>query len=157
VFSLRVDGGLGGGSVGLAARAGAELEFWVLRHLAVGLMGDVSTQAALFGDRFDNWFFGPGLAVREHPEGGTVFASAAGGVALGTYTASKGQLLCGSTCNARYDFSGFGAALTAGWISRAGAVDIGGALKLDVLRVDAGGSRTLGTVTGNFIMGFSAP
>jgi hypothetical protein len=143
--------------VGVAARAGAEFELWLLPHLAVGVLGAVTTQSALFGDRYHNWFFGSGLAVREHPDGGTVFASAAAGIALGDYTASKGKLLCGSACNQRYEFSGFGAALCAGWISRAGPVDMGGSLKVDILYVDAGGPRTLDTVTANFIMGFSAP
>lgn len=65
---------------------------------------------------------------------------------------------CESTAvSAAEVWEGFGAALSAGWISRAGPVDMGGSLKVDILYVDAGGSRTLSTVTGNFIMGFSAP
>jgi hypothetical protein len=119
----------------------------VLRYLALGVIGAYGAQAAFWGQRSESWFGGPGLVVRTNPDGGTPFVSAATGVAYGHYR--------GWDSYDSYSFSGFGVALSAGWIGRAGPVELGGSLKMDTFYVDAGDSRTLDAWTANFIVGFS--
>lgn len=154
-FSLRVSGGLGGGSVGYAFRGGAELEYWMLPTLAVGLEGGLGSQTAVFGDRFETWFVGPGLVLRSSPAPTYLFGSAALGTGGGQYSRSIGNLLCNVDCYESRPLSGFAAALGAGVMSRLGVLDIGGLLAVDIPLPRGGGS--LVAVTGNLVLGFSLP
>lgn len=154
-LSLRVSGGLGGGSVGFALRAGAELEYWVLPTLALGLQGALGSQSALFGDQSSSWFVGPGLVLRDSPDGTSVFASAAMGTAGGEFSRSTGNLLCEVDCYESRSLHGFAVALGFGVMGRVGGMDIGGVLAVDIPLLRGGDSLT--AVTGNLVLGFSLP
>lgn len=154
-LSLRVSGGLGGGSVGFALRAGAELEYWVLPTLALGLQGALGSQSALFGDQFSSWFVGPGLVLRDSPDPTYVFGSAALGTAGGEFSRSTGNLLCQVDCYESSSLNGFAVALGFGGMSRVGGMDIGGVLAVDIALPR--GRDALTAVTGNLVLGFSLP
>jgi hypothetical protein len=153
--ALRLSLGIGAGNVGIAARAGAEVDYWPTQQLGIGVLAALTGQGTGLGDSFHNWLFAPAVLVSSEPHGRGLFASAGVGYASGAYTERSGGPFSCDPCEERYAFQGPGVVLSGGWGGRTGNVDMGGALVLDLLTVDTGGERKLTTVTVNFTVSFS--
>jgi len=151
--SLRLSVGLGGGSVGVAARGAVDIEYWALEHAGIGLLGAAGGQSAVLGDSFSYAFIGPALTLRGSATGEGLFATAAFGFMNGNYTRSEG-LWCEnvSGCDVESSIRAPGVVLNAGLTGRAGSVHLGGGLAVDLISAQLTENvRWLNTVTLNVI------
>jgi hypothetical protein len=152
--SLRLSVGVGGGSVGIAARAAADVEYWLLDNAGIGLLGALGGQSAVFGSSYSYAFVGPALTLRDRVTDSGLFATAAFGFMNGSYTYSDGDFLCfdGDCVPREYDIRAPGIVLNAGLMGRAGSVELGGALAVDLISAQLDTPRWLNTVTLNVIV-----
>ena len=151
--SVRLSVGLGGGSVGIAARAAADVEYWPFDNAGIGLLGALGGQSAVFGNTFSYSFLGPALVLRNNAAKNRFLGTAAFGLMHGGYTHNDaGFLSCDLDCESvSYDIQAPGVVLNAGVLRRTGSVDLGGALAVDLISAELETSRWLYTVTLNFI------
>ncbi|MEY2930752.1 MAG: hypothetical protein RL033_1501 [Pseudomonadota bacterium] len=156
--ALRLTLGLGGGSAGIAARIGAEVDYWPATHVGLGVLGALTGQSALLGDSFHQWLLAPALLVSSESHGRGLFGSAGVGYTTGAYTDASGGLFSCDPCSTRHEFEVPGVLLSGGWVGHTGNVDMGAALVLDLLTIDADGDgdgeRAIQTVTVNLTVSF---
>ena len=149
---MRFSVGVGGGNVGIAARAAADVEYWLLDYAGLGVLGALGGQAEIVGKSYSYGFVGPALMLRDSAAESHLFATAAFGWMNGGFTVSS-DLWCEFDCGPiEYDIQGPGVVLNAGLTSRAGAVDLGGAVAVDLTPRPFEGSRWLNTVTLNVLV-----
>jgi hypothetical protein len=90
--TLRVQLGLGGGALGIAARIGAEASYWVWPQLSVGATASLLADAQLLhGDEYERVLYAAVVTVRTRPSWIYAFASAAAGYANVNSSAFEGE------------------------------------------------------------------
>jgi hypothetical protein len=156
--SLHFSFGVGGGNVGAAARTALDVEYWLLDNVGIGVLGALGAQTALLGSSFSYAFVGPALMLRDRATKSGFFATGAFGLTNGGYTynpSGGGPLSCDFDCDSiPYDIRAPGVVLNAGLTGRAGKVDLGGMVAVDLISAQLAEPRLLNTVTFNFIVGF---
>jgi len=155
--SLHFSVGVGGGSVGVAGRVGGDAEYWVLDNVGIGVLGALGGQGVLFGNTFNYAFVGPALLLRDRARESGFFVTTAFGFMNGGYTedfSGGGPASCDFDCNnPNYDIRAPGVVLSAGLAGRAGSVDLGGAVVVDLISAQLETPRWLNTVTFNLSVG----
>ena len=142
-LSVRAVAGVGGGNIGPAARAGLESDYWISRHVGLGVLGGVAIQDRIF-DRSSELAFGaPALSYRSAPEGSWWLLGVSAGYAHRTDEIRSFCLWtsCGGGFTLQRDGTYFGA--TAGYLGHAGPVEIGAVLRLDGAVTELGLSTML--------------
>jgi hypothetical protein len=138
---LRVSAGSGGGSVGLTARLGLQLDYWPSDYAGIGVVAALSgqTDARLFGATIEgHWFVGPALSLRTNAGARYAFVMATAGYARGHWTdPGEFSLICAEDCDERpaerMQLRGPSGAFGVGYLAGEGAWRVGVLGLLDLL------------------------
>jgi hypothetical protein len=152
-LSVRAVAGVGGGNIGPAGRAGLESDYWLSRHVGLGILGGVAIQDRIFDRSSELTFVAPALSYRSAPAGSWwLFGLSAGYAHRSDEIRSfcLWQTSCRGGSTLRRDGAYFGA--TAGYLGHAGPVEVGPLLRLDGAVTELGASTL---VTLNLALGLA--
>jgi hypothetical protein len=149
---LHLSLGFGGGNWGGAARAGGDLEVWVLPTLGVGVLVAAVAQAQIFGKSISYWMAGPAVTVRERA-GGNLFATLGVG-----YSAPHWERPGLFTSGQQGDTQSVALQLEVGGLSSGQTFQLGGGLCIDAVFPPAQvglGQTVAAAITLNFTLAAS--